>query len=240
MEAHSVNVQISKSMGIEKPRVLYLTHEILEKKYKRVFLTVDWHIWIKDRDVDIKPCPVRFRLDGEKIITQYQALDEDDLLIHMGDIVDDEFYEFFDEEMQSGCFDEIFQDIKCHKILIRGNNDPVSADWLYEEQGFEIYDGVVVDDIVLTHMPIDISMLNGLFNVHGHSHGHMHYWRVPYTKHLDLWDNAREPVPFDRAILDKKLDEYKDHVIDISHLHLQTKDEFMSWRGKPLKDKTNY
>lgn len=240
MEPSSVNSQIAKSMAINNPRVLYLTHEELEKKYKRVFLTVDWHLWIKDRDVDMKPCPVRFRLDGERIIKQYQELDEDDLLIHLGDIVDDEFYEFFDKEMQSGCFDEIFQDIKCHKILIRGNNDPVSSDWLFEEQNFDIYDGVVIDDIVLTHMPIDISMLNGLFNVHGHSHGHLHYWRVPFTKHLDLWDSNREPVPFDKQILNDRFNVYKNNIIDIYQLHLQTKDEFMAWRGKPLKDKTNY
>lgn len=228
-----VKKAIEKSTGNKNPNILYMSSsDVIDKN---MYLTGDWHLWLKDRDIDLKPTPIHFRNNGEEILEMYNALSEEDILINMGDLVDDEFYEFMNEEEQKACFSEMFDDIKCRrKILLIGNNDPVDKIDLFKELGWEVYDAIVIDDnLLITHMPIDISddNLKHMMNVHAHQHGHTYYWTVPFTRHLDLWDPERKPVPLKTDVLKKLYDEYKVKTKDIFHEHLKTKLEFMKYRG---------
>lgn len=234
-----INKKIAECIGKENVKVLYSILSDLENKYTNVWLTTDWHLFIKDRDADVEPAPVKLRDNAADILHWYESLNENDLLIHLGDLNDDEFYSIYDNDKCYEIMNTLFKNIKCKKILLLGNNDPVEQIPLFERLGFDVYDGMVIEDLVLTHQPTDISWSSGLFNIHGHSHGHLYYWRVPFTHHLDIWRNDRKPIPLDRRVLNNLEMDYVPFVMDISHLHLKNKAEFTEFKGGSLKNKGN-
>lgn len=228
---------ISKSMNISDPSILFIE----EFGNYKIWLTTDWHLYLKDRTSIEIPTPAYPRDELNDIIRQYRTLGANDVLIHMGDIVDDEFYKYYPVEKQMDIFREIFSEINpSTKILLRGNNDPKSADWLFTINGFTIYDAIVIDNILLTHHPIDISGIDDIHNVHGHHHGHNTYWSVPFTSHCDLWDRDRKPVLYSRENLENKCKINKRNILDISDLHLPDKKAFIAWRGAEVKNEETF
>lgn len=224
-----INRFIAEESGKDTPLVMYVPAGYFDK-YSDVTITGDWHLWIKDRDSVVDGInPVFCRENIDDILQPYRNLAETDLLINLGDLVDDEFYLQFNVDEQKAIFHEMFDDIKCHKILIMGNNDSQQHITLYEECGFTVFDGLVFGDYVFTHHPINIRNFNGLFNIHGHNHGHGYYWRVPFVKHLDIWSSERKPIKFTE--LEERLEEYKPHIKDVYNLGMKTKDELTAFKG---------
>ena len=98
-------------------------------------------------------------------------------------------------------------------------------------------DFMILDNCILTHIPIDMSDLSDKWiNLHGHSHGHMYYWRVPFKRHLDLWDDNRIPIRYDIGRILNMEDAYRNHIKDISELHLKSKEEFVKYLGHSAKE----
>lgn len=237
MKQKQIKEAVSKSMNISDPSILFIEEF---GKYK-IWLTTDWHLYLKDRTSIEMPTPVTPRKELNDIIKQYRSLNENDILIHMGDIVDDEFYKFYGPDKQMDIFKELFEGINPHaKILIRGNNDPKSADWLFTINGFTVYDAIVIDNMLISHIPIDISGIDNIHNIHGHHHGHSTYWSVPYTSHLDLWDRDRRPMLYDQELLEVKCNLNKKNILDISDLHLPDKKAFIAWRGEEVKNEYTF
>jgi len=228
---------VAASLGVKTGCLSYL---ILKQKYEtNIYLTTDWHLWVKDRTAKIKPTPVYCRQNMDEILEQYEAREfpKNSLLIHLGDLVDDEFYEFFNESQKNSIFDEMFSDLPTKRILIRGNNDPEKEYRLITKHGWNMVDFMILDNCILTHMPIDMTNLSDRWiNLHGHSHGHMYYWRVPYKRHIDLWDDNRYPVRYDIGRILNMEDAYRNHIKDISDLKLKSKEEFVKYLGHSAKE----
>jgi calcineurin-like phosphoesterase family protein len=96
-------------------------------------------------------------------------LKSNDTLIHLGDI----FFSKGKESMQ------IFKDINCYKILIKGNHDYKKNEW-YIENGFnDVYEELLLNinnkKILLTHIPQNIYNTDIDFNIHGHLHSNLHH-----------------------------------------------------------------
>jgi calcineurin-like phosphoesterase family protein len=121
-------------------------------------------------------------------------LPENDLLINLGDLVDGEFTE--SDELK-----EVINNIKCNKILVRGNNDLFDKRF-YKSCGFlYVIDSFIWKDILFSHMPIKN---DNELNIHGHTHGFRTYW-VPYTNQIDVgaFDGRVKPVKLN-SILGKQ------------------------------------
>ena len=211
-------------------------------KNNRTILTTDWHLWIKDREAKFEPKPVYYRTNADEILEQYYNLRESDVLIHVGDLVDDEFYSFFSDEEQDAIFDSMFSDIKPKtRFLVLGNNDPPEKVDLFKKHGWIPVDFILVDEkYFITHMPMDLSNISkDVLNIHGHSHGHCYYWQVPFYNHLDIWDKERKPLVFTDETIEQMAAEYRLKIKDISGLHLKNKKEFTDYLGRNLKGPDN-
>lgn len=200
------------------------------------YVVTDWHMWIKDRDTDVKPTPVRARDNYEDIITRFKNAigDYPNTIINLGDLVDDEFYEFFTREEQIAIFDEMFDGTdQYQKYLIKGNNDHWDYEFLYERYGWTMVDAIYCENYILTHMPINLrdNGLENFINIHGHSHGHGYYWISPFTNHLDLWNIEREPFKMDKTDIAEAIKSKADDIKDIYHLGLKSKSDFIKYRG---------
>lgn len=103
----------------------------------------------------------------ERIWKSLKAIPEIDTLIHLGDICIGN-----DEAIHK----ELFEDVGCKKILVKGNHDNKSDNWYYEHGWDFVCQETVIKAfgkmILLRHIPIlarsreDIDM-----NIHGHLHG---------------------------------------------------------------------
>ena len=212
-------------------------------KGNRTILTTDWHLWLKDRTANFEPKPVYFRNNAEDILEQYYGLRESDVLIHVGDLVDDEFYAFFSDEEQDAIFDSMFSEIKPKtRFLVLGNNDPPDKVDLFKKHGWIPVDFALVDEkYFITHMPMDLSdITKDVMNIHGHSHGHGYYWQVPFYHHLDIWSPTRTPIVFTDENIERKYSEYQLGIKDISELGFKTKKEFTDYLGRNLKGPDNF
>lgn len=182
-----------------------------------VFVTTDWHLFLEDK----KNGGYYQRENFESILKPYTHLNENDVLLHLGDLVDKEFDD-------SDRLISIMRDIPCKKILIRGNND-IFEDEIYLDGGFAcVVDKLVYNNILFTHK-VYTKPHTCRLNVHGDSHGHGIYYAVPYSNQLDLWDADRRLIRIEE--IDGLFEEYRKHVRDISDMHL-SREEFKEWRGK--------
>ena len=131
----------------------------------KIWLTTDTHFFHK------KMGEYCGRPDGfEELIFQgLQAIPEEDIMIHLGDVCigrDGEAHERF------------IQPLLCKKILVMGNHDRQKPTW-YASHGFdEVFEsvGVSLKDgrrVLLTHKP-SAKLDNYSFNVHGHYHNKAH------------------------------------------------------------------
>lgn len=83
-----------------------------------------------------------------------------DLLIHLGDVI------FYDHK----CLLPLLSQIGCKKILVKGNHDSKSNNW-YMNNGFDFAcDGFIINDVILTHKPIQVFPSDVNYNIHGHWH----------------------------------------------------------------------
>lgn len=141
-----------------------------------VLIMSDLHLLKKEKD---KP-RITINPNHEKAIENINRIRDIDMLIFLGDIVDDTINEdLFKEEMK------IFDRPMEHKIWIRGNND-LFADHLYEDYGFEVcYSAMYKTDkanFVFSHTSLDVSSRKNLYCVHGHMHNNgaeMLYYHDP-------------------------------------------------------------
>lgn len=98
-----------------------------------------------------------------------RAVPAEDTLIHLGDICignDQQIHEWG------------IQELKCKKILVRGNHDHKSASW-YSDHGWDfVCDGLHMEfmgeTLLFTHRPMHPDMWRFTHNIHGHTHGNMH------------------------------------------------------------------
>lgn len=125
----------------------------------------------------------------EKAVANIKSIRDIDMLIFLGDFVDDTINEnLFDEEMK------VFDRPMKHKIWIRGNND-LFADHRYEEHGFKVcYSALYKTDeanFVFSHTSLDVASRRKLYCVHGHMHNNgseMLYYHDP-TRCLNIAQN---------------------------------------------------
>lgn len=149
-----------------------LINKTIRNQHK-VFCCSDWHLWTRIEKGKLK-CKKRSNFE-EIIKSVNEVLSPDDLLIHLGDIVDGECQE--KEEIKS-----IIKTIPGHKILVLGNNDIFPTSF-YKSCGFDyVVRSFVWSDIIFTHVPVKN---DNQLNVHGHLHNFKRYW-LPYTNQIDV------------------------------------------------------
>ena len=127
------------------------------KETKNVYVATDWHLWKMNKTTRKIEKGKRFKL----VLKQIQMLKEDDLLLFLGDLVDDEFE---DKEALA----EVLKMIKCKKIMVMGNNDLFDKEY-YEEYFDKTVEAFQYEEILFTHFPI-ANLTEGI-NIHGHLHG---------------------------------------------------------------------
>ena len=132
-----------------------------------IWLITDTH-WNADftREIpDITGVPVHrnFRPEnyGELLVASCRKkMASQDILIHMGDVIND----------RPGELSDILSKIpSMTKILIRGNHDKKNDTW-YLNKGFDLVcDQMVKENILLSHIPVPVPE-NIKYNIHGHFH----------------------------------------------------------------------
>lgn len=154
----------------------------------KVWLTTDWHLWIR-KEKGKTECVKRYNFD--KVIDNYKKnVNKDDLVIHLGDLVDGEFQ---DKESLKN----IIMGLTGNKILVRGNNDLFDYNF-YKSIGFMyVTRSFVYNNILFSHFPLEND--NDL-NIHGHIHGYKTYW-IPYTNQIDVFETDRHPVLLQDVII---------------------------------------
>lgn len=103
----------------------------------------------------------------EKMIENWNRIvDEDDLVIHLGDV----------GIFNASQAESILPRLNGRKLLIRGNHDSFTKT-KWEKLGFRMYERYFLDDYILTHKPVNETALStavssGLLkgNIHGHTH----------------------------------------------------------------------
>jgi len=89
---------------------------------------------------------------------------EEDLVIHVGDVI---------LSNKTKYFAELIQKLNGRKILVRGNHDRKSIHW-YLTHGFDfVCDKFTIGHIIFTHRPIkkqDFLLMPYKLNIHGHIH----------------------------------------------------------------------
>ena len=227
---------VAESNGYKSPEDVKLLccYDLFDDNH---YAVTDWHMWIKDREATIKPIPVRARDKYDDILNKYKDIfkkSDTNVVINLGDLVDDEFYEFFSREEQLAIFDEMFADTDCYKkFLIKGNNDHWDYEFLYERYGWIMVDAIYNSNYILSHHPLNLrdNGLEDFINVHGHYHGTGIYWTAPYTNHLDLWTIEREPFHITKDGIENAIASKRDSINDVYHLGLKTKQDFINYRG---------
>lgn len=150
------------------------------RKHRNIWVTTDWHLWTRVEKGKSK-CHKRSNFDN--IIKTYQKIEQKDLLIILGDLVDGEF-------MNEKALRDVILSIPCTKILVRGNNDLFNYQF-YRSCGFRyIVRAFVWNDILFSHMPLEN---DNKINIHGHIHGYRTYW-IPYKNQIDVFNKERAPV----------------------------------------------
>lgn len=87
-----------------------------------------------------------------------------DRIYHLGDVIWSRASELSD----------YMRRMPCQSILVRGNHDHNSNAW-YESHGFHyVATHIVLDDVILSHKPLEVFPDGVRFNVHGHLHDDDH------------------------------------------------------------------
>lgn len=125
----------------------------------KIYLISDTHFY---HEAVIKFCdrPEDFT---EQIIKNLKStLHDDDILIHLGDII----------FKRAGSLQQILNQIPGRKWLVRGNHDQEKINW-YLSHGFDFAgDQIMVNKIIFSHVPIIVP--KDYINIHGHLHNTNH------------------------------------------------------------------
>lgn len=149
-----------------------------------IYMGTDWHLW-KEKDGVMSKNP-KF----DQIIRNCTTkLGMNDVLIYLGDLVDDEFTN--KEELK-----RVLLQIPGTKILVKGNNDIFDNEFYYQ-CGFKVVtDGFTWSEYTFTHYP---SANTSRINFHGHLHGH-EYYKNDYRNHADIYSDDYKLVKLMDAV----------------------------------------
>lgn len=135
-----------------------------------IYVTSDWHLL--QCEYGRKPMISPYY---EEILAELDKLEEDDTLIHLGDVMDDTVgYVYGNREIITNIAKKI-RPIK-NTILLRGNNDVMSAEQFRLMFGFkEVAYAASINNVILSHTSIDLfdpcdRETPNYFNLHGHIH----------------------------------------------------------------------
>ena len=139
-----------------------------EFNVKNIYITTDWHLNHKNI-VLYDNRPENFK---DIIASNFKIIEDDDLLINLGDVIFNNRHELHDFN----------KGIKGKKILIMGNHDRNTPTW-YSQQGFDkVLQKLVFNQIVFSHKPVELSNYQGCkFNIHGHFHEYKEGLNTQYT-----------------------------------------------------------
>jgi calcineurin-like phosphoesterase family protein len=105
---------------------------------------------------------------GERLLKNMRhLLAAQDTLYHLGDVI---FYQY---PKLKGMLDSI----PGTKVLLMGNHDKKSKGWFMKNGFVFAADMIVVDDILLSHKPVEKLPSGVRMNVHGHWHHDDHHRR---------------------------------------------------------------
>ena len=124
-----------------------------------IWVATDLHLFSRDND---SRHPFRSRHNLGKLSDQFaQDIQEDDLLIFLGDLCDPDVTD-------TAKLAAIVQRIPCRKLMCRGNHD-LQDDAFYLEVGFdEVTEVIRLYNIIFSHKPIKVAADE--LNIHGHLH----------------------------------------------------------------------
>lgn len=169
---NEIDLPKNNNSVVENPTVvsLFSIDRILDNA-NRIYLSSDWHLW-KEKDGQI----VKNDKFNQIIRNCNIKLGANDVLIFLGDLVDDEFNE--KEELR-----RLLLQIPGTRILVKGNND-IFPNEFYYQCGFKIVtDGFTWKEYTFTHYPVNNTTK---INFHGHLHG-QEYYKNNYRNHVDVY-----------------------------------------------------
>lgn len=198
-----------------------------------IYVATDWHIFDVSHDGQHNNI---VRKDYHRLLNAVNTkLTEDDVLIYLGDLTGTGVAEKFDYVK------DIVSKLRCHKIMICGNNDLMGfmakdsdIPFRYLEAGFDSYlYALVWHDILFTHCPIEN---NAMYNIHGHLHTgepYSHdeqYWKIygiRPSNHINAYNKVGRPIAlndlikggvnfnheWDTAVIDKEPNFRTEHLI---------------------------
>lgn len=154
---------------------------------KDIFLTSDLHFF-KNLDNDNNQKYIDEYCKCVKNINKY--VNKNDYLLILGDL----FSKGFDEKNEKHVYYlkkgiELYKDINCKKLMIRGNHDIIFNDNIFYKMGFEIVSNYLIakkKNIIFTHIPHDVEK-DKYFNIHGHIHGSKIYYGMNSNNHFDVY-----------------------------------------------------
>lgn len=156
------------------------------------WLITDTH-WNHKAMVELCGRPADF---GEQLLKNLRhMLAPQDTLYHLGDVI------FYDYPGLKAMLDSV----PGNKVLLMGNHDRKPRNW-YARNGFSFAaDMIVLDDILLTHKPVEKLPSGVRLNVHGHWHNDEHHRRPEWysdTTHrlLSVETTNYKPVKFQEFV----------------------------------------
>ena len=164
----------NKKLARPEIKIIPEIDEMIETK-ENVYVTADWHLWKHNKQKHIIEKGRRFKVT----IKELEKLNENDLLIFLGDIADDEFE---DKEAIAKVLDLI----KCKKIMVLGNNDMFELEF-YERNFDIVVEAFNYKGIIFTHFPV---LVPSGINIHGHLHGGGTYYE-PHPRSIDCYSGGR-------------------------------------------------
>ena len=159
--------------------------ELLESA-NNVYLASDWHLWVNNNG------RIEKNLNFNNIIENCKkTLKSEDVLVYLGDLVDDEFKD-------TNTLKRVLESINCHKIITPGNNDLLSEDFYYN-CGFDyVVPAFKFKNYIFSHYPIKNESVD-IINFHGHLHG-SGYYKVPYNNHADIYNRYGKLISLKEAV----------------------------------------
>lgn len=163
---------------------------------ERIWFGTDYHLF----KFNTETCEVSKNKDSELLIrNQNKYVNDDDIFIFLGDLVDDECQNY--DELKLLIKDKLKGKIK---ILILGNND-LNTEKYYNELGFDyIFYAYQWNKITFSHKPLS------KFNTQVNIHGHMHEWNdyvfegISYNDHIKIYTKSEDNKPINlKTILDR-------------------------------------
>ena len=125
----------------------------------RIWIGADWHLYNISNDVR-HPFYSRYKI-GKFAENFAQNIQDDDLLIFLGDLCDPAVTKLDDVA-------SVIREIPCYKIMCRGNHD-IQDDDFYKEIGFdEVTEVLRIHNMLFSHKPMKVAPDE--INIHAHLH----------------------------------------------------------------------